>query len=141
MFPWLNPSRIFYFKFCSMSSHLTPIESLNSNDVLVIHILTQDQYLFSSYDHDDIKFLDFSITAPICYKCVNEIRSWLSYRHLDVKSQFYFNMHSRIYGLLMNGTYILTVLVKQFLCMYICDGYILHSMYYDVSVIIQGKNV
>ena len=94
--------------------------------------------MFSSYDHDGIKFLDFAITAPICYKCVNETRSWPSYRHLDVGSQFYFNMHSRIHGLLMNGTYISTILVKQCVCMYICDSYILHSMYHDVSVIIQG---
>ena len=119
MFPWLNPSRIFFrltftlglFNYCylthiSVSLHLTPM-----------------------------KFL-FAITAPICYKCVNETRSWLSYRHLDVKNQLYFNMHSRIYGSLINGTFISTVLVKQCVCMYICDNYILYAMYYDVSVII-----
>ena len=92
--------------------------------------------LFFFYYHDDMKSLDFAITAPICYKCVNETRSWLLYRHLDVRTQFYFNMHSRVYGSLINGTFISTVLVKQCVCMYICDNYILYAMYYDVSVII-----
>ena len=154
IFPCLNPSRIgfsfdiyfrtfqlllFYIFFC--------VFAFNTNKSFKFKRRFGNTYfdtgpiivfLIWSWWHQLSRFF---ITAPICYKCVNETRSWPSYRHLDVKSQYNYNMHSRIYGLLMIGTFISTILVKQFVCMYICDSYILHSMYHDVSVIIQGKNV
>jgi hypothetical protein len=123
-----------YFTYFSVSLHLTPINLLNTYFDTGPMIV----FLIWSWWHQLSRFF---ITAPICYKCVNETRSWPSYRHLDVNSQYNYNMHSRIYGILMNGKFISTILVKHFVCMYICDSYILHSMYHDVSVIIQGKNV